>query len=77
MFGLYLSCLMSLSVGFLEKWDQCVINALKGEFYCSMLPTPLLHDRALLLDTGPLGRLKVQFNIHFLLFFYSVYILIT
>lgn len=52
---------MCLSVGFLEKWDQCVINALKGEFYCSMPPTPLRQDRVPLLDTGPHERLKVQY----------------
>lgn len=53
---------MCLSVGFLEKWDQCVISAQKGEFYFSMPPTPLPHDRVPLLDTGPRERLKVQYN---------------
>ncbi len=59
-FGLYLSWLLCLSVGFLEKWDQCVINAPRGEFYCSM---PLIlppHVRVPLLDTGHHERLKVQ-----------------
>lgn len=58
-FGLYLSCLVCLSVGFLEKWDQCVINALRAEFYFSMPPIPPPHDRVTLLDTGPQERLKV------------------
>lgn len=62
MFGLYLSWLLCLSVGFLENWDQCVINALRGEFYCSMHPIPPPHDRVHLLDTGPHERLKVQYD---------------
>lgn len=61
-FGLYLSWLLCLSVGFLEKWDQCVINALRGESYCSTPPTPPPRDRVPLLDTGPHERLKVQCN---------------
>lgn len=58
-FGLYLSCLLCLSVGFLEKWDQCVINALRGGFCSSMPPIPPPPGPAPLLDTGPLERLKV------------------
>lgn len=57
--GLYLSFLVCLSVGFLEKWDQCVTNALRGGFCSSMLPIPPPPDPATPLDTGPLERLKV------------------
>ena len=39
-----------------------MINALRGEFYCSMPPIPPPHDRVHLLDTGPHERLKVQYD---------------
>lgn len=65
--GLCLSWLLFLLVGFLEKWDQCVINALRGEFFCSMPPTLHLRDHAILLGTGPLGRLKVLYHISHIL----------
>lgn len=61
-FGLYLSCLLCLSVGFLEKWDQCVINALRGGFCSSMPPILSPPDPATPLDTGPLERLKVWYQ---------------
>lgn len=60
------SKLLCLPVGFLEKWDQCVINVLRGEFYCSTLPTLLLHGRVPLLVTGPHERLKVQYHLYIL-----------
>lgn len=66
-FGLYLSCLLCLSVGFLEKWDQCVINALRGGFCSSMPPTPPPPDPATPLDTGPLERLKVRYQTYLFL----------
>lgn len=59
-FGLHLSCLLFLCIGFLEKWDQCVINAQKGEFCCSTPPTHLHHGPVPLPDTGRHERLKVR-----------------
>lgn len=59
----YVSKLVAvLPVGFLEKWDQCVTNALKGESFYSMHQTRLLHDHVIHLVTGPLERLKVQYS---------------
>lgn len=78
LFGLYLSWFVCLSVGFLEKWDQCVINALRVEFYCSMPPTPPPPDRVPLRDTGPRERLKVQYDtIYILCFFIAADIVIV
>lgn len=65
-FGLYLSCLVCLSVDFLEKWDQCVTNAPRGGFSSSTPPIPPPPDPATPLDTGPLERLKVWYQTYFL-----------
>lgn len=35
-----LSCILSLSVGFLEKWDQYVINVPRVASSCSTPPIP-------------------------------------
>lgn len=59
-YKLYLSWLLCLSVGFLEKWDQCVINAQRAGSCCSTHPTPRPHDPALPLDTGAPARPKVR-----------------
>ena len=75
-FGLYLSCLLCLSVGFLEKWDQCVINALRGGFCSSMPLIPPPRDPVTPLDTGPLERLKVRYHT-FLLQCYFVFIVLS
>ncbi len=44
-----------------------MINALRGEFYCSMPPIPPPHDRVPLPDTGPREKPKVQHCILYLL----------
>lgn len=58
--GLHLSWVSFLSVDFLEKWDQCVINVPKAESFSSMPLTPGLRVPACLQDTGAHGKLKVR-----------------